>query len=242
LIILDISDIENPVELGTFDTNSDARDVDVVDNISYIADFNDGLLIVDVNDPENCELLGSFDTNGLAHSVKANGHYAYVCDGGNGFLSINVSDQAEPELVAHFDTPGTAYGVDFNDENIYIADANFGVEVIALTPEMVVSDEELDFGEVEVGENEEIILCISNDGHTDLIISEIIFEGRYFIFDFEEEATIGVREEYELLLVFEPEWFGVCEGVMTIISSDFHNNEIRVDLLGFGNLDLRKKK
>ena len=242
LQIVDISNPEEPDSVGTYDTRGEAMDVIVEDDLAYVAFGDYGLVIVRISSQDSPVRRGRYDTPGIANSVFVNGVSAYVADGGNGLQMINVSDQMRLELIGEFDTEGTSNGVTFADGYIYIADGESGLRILAGTPEIVVSDEELDFGEVDVNESEELTLTITNEGHADLIISDISIDNRYFRCDFEEELTIGIGEEYELTVTFSPEWFGNSEGKLTISSNDTQNRELFINLSGYVDPDFDEQK
>lgn len=66
LIILDISDIENPILISSYDTNgasgfeNGCYNIYVESSIIYLTDFNDGLLFFDGKNPYNPILIGSY--------------------------------------------------------------------------------------------------------------------------------------------------------------------------------------
>ncbi len=232
LQIVDVSDPENPQGIGACDTPGSAHSVVVAGGYAYAADDGSGLRVIDVSDPENPDEVGFFDTPGRAYGVAVAGHYAYIADGASGFQIINVSDPENPAEVGGLDTPGTAYGVDFAGGLCFVADGESGLWIIQLTPEIVVSDEELDFGEVDVGESEELTLTISNEGHADLIISDISVEGSYFSYDFEGEFVIEANQNRDGIISFAPRRAGVQEGSLIIISDDPNNGRTSVYLSG----------
>jgi hypothetical protein len=237
---LQIRDISNPEDIaivGSIDTPGEANAVFIQDNYAFIADKTHGLRIVDISDPSDPFESGSFDTDGLAIDVKIATNYAYIADGANGFLLLNVTDTENPGLLGVLDTPGTSYGIDLGGDYLYVADGGSGLKVLHLTPEILVSEEELDFGRVDIGESAEMTLTISNEGHSDLVVSDVVVDGLYFGCDFEDEVILQAHSNYEVIITFSPEWFGYLNGNLTILSNDLQNDEIRIPLNGHGNLN-----
>ena len=241
LQIVDISNPEAPEIIGSIDTPGEANTVYVQDDYAYIADKAGGLRIIDISDPANPAEVSSYDTDGLAYDVIVTTHYVYIADGANGFLALNVTDPENPVLVGGLDTPGTSYGIDFAGGYVFVADGGSGLRIVQLTPEIVLSDEELDFGRVDIGDRSEMTLTISNEGHADLVISDVVVEGLYFGCDFDGGVVVDPGSEFELMVGFQPGWFGVCEGSLTVISDDPRIDE-GVNLSGIGNNDCIEEK
>ncbi len=243
LIILDVSDPANPELLGTFDTPGEARAVTVSGDLAYVADDAAGVRVIDVSDPAHPDETGGYDTEGRAGAVALAGHYAYVADGAAGMVALDVADPANPSLVGGLDTPGTASGIAFaGGFHAFVADGEAGLRVIAVTPEIALSDEELDFGVVDIGDAEDLTLTITNEGHNDLVIADVEVEGVYFSCDWEDEVTLAIDENYDLTVTFSPQWFGAFEGRLTVSSNDVENEMLNVGLIGAGNLLFDEQK
>jgi hypothetical protein len=240
LQIVDVSNPEQPEIIGSIDTPGEANAVYVQDDYAYIADKVSGLRIIDISDPENPAESGSFETEGLAHDITVSTHYAYIADGANGFLALNISDPENPILVGGLDTPGTSYGIDFVDGYVFVADGGSGLRIVQLTPEIVLSDEELDFGHVDVGESAELTLTISNEGHDDLTLTDITIENRYFSNNFENEISIKSTESIEFTVTFAPEWHGMQIDALSIFSNDPNAGLISISVSGVGTGNIRR--
>ena len=81
---------------GTYALPDDAYDLQVVDNIVYVANGNSGLQIIDVSDPTNPTFKGSYDTSGTAVDVWIENNYAYVADGDSGLQIIDLFAEIAP--------------------------------------------------------------------------------------------------------------------------------------------------
>ena len=90
--MLDVSNPENPVEVGFYDTPGLAYGaaLSAADELVYVADRADGLRVVDVSDPVNPAEIGVYDTAGSAFGVAMAGEYAYVADWGAGLIDPPV--------------------------------------------------------------------------------------------------------------------------------------------------------
>jgi len=89
LRLINVSDPNNPTEIGFYDTGDYARGVYVRDTIAYVADGYSGLRLIDVSDPTNPTETGFYDTGGLAWGVYVKDTIAYVADYGDGLYLIH---------------------------------------------------------------------------------------------------------------------------------------------------------
>jgi len=135
LRILNITTPSTPQLVGTLDTPDDARDIDVRNDIVYVADDRGGgLRIIDASLPSTPVALGAYDTPGDAYSVQVVGTTAYVADGDKGLRVVDVTDPKKPTEVGFFDTPGFVYGVFVTGNTIYAADWQGGLFILRYPP------------------------------------------------------------------------------------------------------------
>ena len=240
LLILDVSNPANPQRVGTCDTPGEARGVVAEGDFAYIADQAAGLRVIDISDPRQPREVGAYDSPGRAYGVAVAGHYAYVADGAAGLQVVNVRNPEEPDHVGNLETPGTSWAVAAENGLVYIADGERGLRIIRCTPEIAVSPEELDFGEVYIRESEELTQTIANEGHADLTVTDIQVEGRYFSCEFEGEFVIEAMQDREVMVSFTPGRAGFREGSLTILSNNPVNDEISVPLSGTGMGQVRE--
>jgi hypothetical protein len=125
-LIIDISDILDPISLCTLDTPGRVIDLFVRDTLVYIADLY-RLLIVDIADTHNPAIIGSLYIGGWSvYDVCVSGDYAFITeeDAWNGYGKVNmvdVSDPTAPFIVDQVSMPGTPYGLFVVDDKIYVA-------------------------------------------------------------------------------------------------------------------------
>lgn len=112
----------------TTNTPGNARSVEVVDDIAYVADWTSGLQIIDLkvdrNDPE---IVGSFNTSGLAVDVKVAGGTAYVADEEDGVQVVDVRVPASPVGLGVVGVPFGALALDVVGADVFVAAGGFGV-------------------------------------------------------------------------------------------------------------------
>jgi hypothetical protein len=108
LRIVDVSDVETPLEVGAYDhPNALVEIIGVyVDNQrAYLACGTSGVLILDVSDPraphflKEVELPGALMVYSYSVDIYADGDYTWVGDLLNGIRIINVKDLENPKLT-----------------------------------------------------------------------------------------------------------------------------------------------
>lgn len=130
LAIYDVSDPYDIYLIGSCNVPWNARGVDVVDTIAYLANGSFGLRIINVANPSSPYEIGLLDTPGIPWRVTSAGNYAYVADGSAGLRIIDVSVPSAPFEVGFYDTPGTANEVTVAGNLAYVADGGSGVRII----------------------------------------------------------------------------------------------------------------
>ncbi len=101
-------------------------------------------------------------------------------------------------------------------------------------PEILVGDDELDFGPTGVGMSNEMILNIRNVGEEDLEIESIVSDNEAFTVDNDGNIILEPDDGINIRVTFTPEEEGNYEGALTITSNDEENEEVSVDLFGDG--------
>jgi hypothetical protein len=136
LEIIDFSDPILPtqigkVTLGSANSNSFIRGVELIGDLAYLADQNYGLRIVEVSDPSNpIETGGIFLDHIYASDVVVRGNYAYLTSGffaqgwgylGHGIFIIDISNPSNPIQVGNFEISSACIGVAVENNFAYLA-------------------------------------------------------------------------------------------------------------------------
>lgn len=107
-----------------------ARNVDVQENLAFIAAGDSGLIVIDVSNKSAPKIIGSLDTNGVAVDVKVINTTVYLADGESGLHIIDVSNPYSPVLLSTVDTPGLAQDIAIQGDFAFVADGSTGIEII----------------------------------------------------------------------------------------------------------------
>ena len=134
--IMDISDISNPTEVGSYAVGDTAHGVFISGNYLYVADSNAGLLILDVTDKTNPTLVdsldymkpGTSDWQNDYQNVIVSGNYAYV----TAYKFFYIFDVSDPSNITHHGTYtcGNCYNFDLDGNYIYIANGASGLRIL----------------------------------------------------------------------------------------------------------------
>lgn len=155
LRIVDISDPENPVEVGAFIAeNGEAAElalsVVVERRYAYLAVeailqdtiIVSGLRIIDIDDPEQPVEVGCLIADQSTEGVAVCDGFAYLVGNQADFRIVDVSDPEHPEQVGSFDLPGAATDLVVAGDYAYVANRNNGVRILNVSnpenPEEVV--------------------------------------------------------------------------------------------------------
>ncbi|OGH86565.1 MAG: hypothetical protein A2493_00930, partial [Candidatus Magasanikbacteria bacterium RIFOXYC12_FULL_33_11] len=145
LNILDMSNIESPVLVGSYTSStvlSGINSIDILGGYAYVTNgFDNSMRILNVTDPTNPLLLGGVkDATNLSgvNSVKVFGRYAYITSPFNNSISIiDISDSNNPQLLTTVQD-----NTEFNSaQNIFVsgkyayvaASGNNSIAVVNLT-------------------------------------------------------------------------------------------------------------
>ncbi|NHJ39927.1 MAG: hypothetical protein FK731_07825 [Asgard group archaeon] len=128
-------------EIAQIDTNYFAYDIEIVENIAYIAnaDFTrvepGELVIVNVTDPTNPMKLSSYqNSQGFPADICVKNGLAFIADQVNGLEIINVTNLLNPQKIVTNPTNTTmAVSVAIIDDIAYVADLISDIHIINIT-------------------------------------------------------------------------------------------------------------
>ena len=134
LRICDISDPQEPAEVGGCITGGAAYGVAVEDSFAYVADGK--LCVVDIADPRTPSLLGICLTWGYASQVALADTIVYVAEWGGNVEAVSVADPRFPYVVgrypsSHYDSEFPS-GIAVRDTLVFFADGDSGVQIISV--------------------------------------------------------------------------------------------------------------
>jgi len=86
LQVVDVSDIGDPVPVGTVSFAVNIKDVKVKGDLAYISADTLGMIIVDISDPLAPDSIGSYNTGDRVYSLDVDGNRAFLAGGDEGLI------------------------------------------------------------------------------------------------------------------------------------------------------------
>ena len=139
IAVFDITDLTNAQRLGVFDTDGNARHIEVLETTAgttaFVADGGNGFVVLDVNNPAHIVMLDHVDTVG--HSVRhllSRDEFLFVSEGSGGISTYDISD---PRAITKLDRITkeltNAFWMIPNGDLMYVADLAKGIEIIDIS-------------------------------------------------------------------------------------------------------------
>ncbi len=137
LVILDVSDPQNPILVSRTFCRGTGSDVDVWGNYAFLTDTWAGLQIINISDPYYPVIEARYETTGRALAVTLSDGYAYVSeqrDFYNGYLLIlDVSTPNNPQYTGQFNTTGSSGQCTIIGNYAYIVGATYEIEIVDIS-------------------------------------------------------------------------------------------------------------
>lgn len=188
LHIVDVSDPQNPIEAGIWETTGLIYDVAVRDVYAYVADPMLGLHVIDVSDPQDPAEVNLLNTLN-AQRLKVHGDYLYLYS--NLLLIYDLADPELPVSVATYDAPeegqeGAVVDIEFAGNYAYIVGGSWFRVLDISTPAAPV---EVGFIETSGSANEVVL-----SGNRAYVVEERDDLEIFDITDPSELATLGLHD------------------------------------------------
>ena len=173
ILVVNITDIDNPIVELTLDTGNAIKDIIIKDNLLYAALGSQGVNIYNISNNSEPVLLDNYNTSTLAHRLSSFEDKLAVCDWDD--VEILQWDGINLNLVGHKNTTNRTMGIATKENFIYSAEwASIQVmeygEVIA--PDIDLSSTYFIYPYVENGDSYSIFIDVINNGNEILSISD----------------------------------------------------------------------
>jgi len=130
---IDITDRNNPILRGTFESDANIESLSVIENYIYATyavweekeensfEFvKGGIKIIDVTDKDNIVEIKEIDRGQLGISyIYSKGDYAYIFEGGN-FVILDITDRENPQDIGNLIIPSSGWVRNFFIEGDYV--------------------------------------------------------------------------------------------------------------------------
>ncbi|UCG00785.1 MAG: hypothetical protein JSW11_14340 [Candidatus Heimdallarchaeota archaeon] len=136
LKIINVTDPNAPNEVNEVDVNGTIRDMEVFNDLCFMACEKNEFQIYNVSNPLNPVFLALISETGFGMDLVVNGDLVWVAGWVNGLAVFNVSDPTNPVKVGnYYDDSGATKGVYVKDNLIYVADSDDGLEILEIDNE-----------------------------------------------------------------------------------------------------------
>ncbi len=238
--VVDFSNIANPHAVAFEQLAAHCNQIYLYNDLAYISALLSGVHIVDISDPEHPQHVNTFDTPERAESLEIRNNVAFVADGISGLRVYSVDDPENPVELATYNTNDNAYDITIRDNFAFVADRRGGLVIFDISdflgemPDIQIEPQMLEFGACGIGEELDLPVTVSNVGDAVLDITSIDIPDERYSGEFEDEYQIEPGESIELRVVFSPDAEEECQGLLTIISNDPDEQNVRIPLTGRG--------
>jgi len=131
--VYDISDHEQPNEIGYVHTEGNAWRIEIQGDYAYVADGSVGLVIIDISDPGEPVIIGQYITDGGGSDVAVDQDHAYIADNSNGLLIFDITDKSDPLQIGLFNDVSNVEAVAVEGSFAYIVERDNGLFILNIT-------------------------------------------------------------------------------------------------------------
>jgi hypothetical protein len=133
VLVLDVSDINNPVRKNFVEFVDDAvisLAIDTVNNKAFAGSYKGFLYIFDLNGlPNTLTVLGTYSAYDKIEGIYIEETKCYLAENNYGLEIVNIADYTFPTAVSFVDSPGQSLDVYVNSGIAYVADGNAGISL-----------------------------------------------------------------------------------------------------------------
>ncbi len=212
-------------EVSLCEIGSSPDEIALWGDYAYLADYVGDLYVVSIEDPLNPEFAAQLDLNTVCYDLVAADGYLFSSNGYYGFTVYSLEDPAHPELIARQDTPGKVIETipDLETGFLYVADHHdlrvHDVGRLTGLWNLVLSDDEHDFGEVQTNFAARWSLTIENQARQPAEIDSIDMSEGPFAVNIPDDLVLVPGARLELPILFAPDSAGDYAATLTITSA-----------------------
>lgn len=223
LLLLDISDIGNPVVLGGVDTPYFATDVVVRDHLAYVADVN-SLQIVDISDPGQGVIVGSVATGSNKH-IAIDGNLVFLYGNSHDLKIVDITNPSLPVVISTTNCSDYILDLAIFGDILFLACGHEGIEVLDI------SDPN---GPVNIGgtfENDEYTKAVEVIGDRIYVASDALVR----VYDISDPINPSIRSFNQIDGTEYSFWVSTGEMLVAVGGQD---NNFTIDILQVAQHDV----
>ncbi len=229
--IMNIADLSNPITIADVFTEGATKDMALDGDHLNVAMGSDGIARYDLSDPSDPQLLATYNSAGFANRIALfNGKIAV-----SEWLDVKILEYngSEIELVGYKNTGYRTMAINTKGNVIYSAEWRH-LQVLEYGsisgPDLDLSSHDISFPEINIGEQDTMLLYLTNNG------SELlVFDYDYFSHaDFStstELNTLAAGDSIVVDIIYTKSGQNAT-GVYNIPSNDPDESQLSCDILG----------
>ncbi len=171
--VLDVSTIQNPMEISFWNTGSAVKDLAIAEGLLYAALGSDGVSVYDLTNAESPVFLSNYNTSALANRVQPFNGKCAVSDWDD--VEILEWDGSQLELVGFKANGRRTMAINASGNYIYSAEWMW-LQVFEYgeieDADIDISSWELNYPYVENGDSYTLSLDVTNNGNSALIVED----------------------------------------------------------------------
>lgn len=130
LLIFNVSNPENPTEMGHFYDGGRSHHLFIKEGIILVADNTGGLEIINVSDPFHPQKIGEFQ--GVINDLDVQGNIVYATDWYEGLKVLDISNLTHPTEIGRFENVASPQPITVANNLAYVTDSN-GLKILNVT-------------------------------------------------------------------------------------------------------------
>ncbi|MDP8239162.1 MAG: T9SS type A sorting domain-containing protein [Candidatus Hatepunaea meridiana] len=131
--VLDITDIDNPIEISDIYPLGYISETHIKDNFVLAACKAGGLRILDISEPDQPEEVSAIDTDCSVYGMDLIGDMAVLAEVREGIAIVDVTNPREPNIIGRYNDHFSARDVVLKDSLVFVVDSDDGLRILDIT-------------------------------------------------------------------------------------------------------------
>lgn len=135
--IMDISDMQEPIELSTYHINptfwTTLTNIAIDDSKAYLTDSDYGMRVLDISNPQEPALIGGIAVAGYAEDVAIKDTLAFLTDFYDGLYVYDISNPANIVMLSNNQFWLHAYGIVLRGDYAFAAQSSHGLSILDIS-------------------------------------------------------------------------------------------------------------
>jgi len=229
--IMNIADLSNPITIAEVLTEGATKDMALDGDHLNVAMGSDGIARYDLSDPSDPQLLATYNSAGFANRIALlNGKIAV-----SEWLDVKILEYngSEIELVGYKNTGYRTMAINTKGNVIYSAEWRH-LQVLEYGsisgPDLDLSSHDISFPEINIGEQDTMLLYLTNNGSESLVFDYDYFSHADFSTS-TELNTLAAGDSIVVDIIYTKSGQNAT-GVYNIPSNDLDESQLSCDILG----------